>query len=117
MSSTRARLTEAHFGGKAWSKPRVMVDQFDGAVHSLAATTLSLDGREAVLAIWRDQHDHLMYTIGFPPDEWSIPRSTSLKIGESNWLACSEDNIVLLTRIESELHWCRLQVRCEGAGP
>jgi len=105
------RLGEAHLYGKAWSRPRLLAQYSGWTQESLAATSLPLDGRQAVLAIWQDRSERLVYTIGLPPDDWSAPRSIDLTIGDRNWLAHSDGHTVLATQIESELYWCRLGVK------
>lgn len=109
-----ASLRETHMINNSWSEPREIARGKSWKDESLAVATFRFRSRDAVLAIWQNRNSHLVYTVNTSPDCWSEPIATNFVIGGHNWLAYSDGDFVLATKLGSELYWCYFDVNREG---
>ena len=102
------RIMEVHYDGRSWSAPREIAQPSHVSRYSLAATAVQAGDLSAVLVVWQDEGEHLVYAVGSGSGQWSRPVTTSLVVGERIWLAGAGDTVTLLTEIDRNLRWCRL---------
>ncbi len=118
FSRTRVCATEddavlllgADVNGQDWASVREIARGRDWSAKSVAVRVLQAGSAEGVLAVWRGSGGRLTYAIGTGTGTWSDPVETSLVVGNEIWIGGEGTTSTLLTRMDGNLYWCRLDL-------